>query len=111
MTTGTKPEMPEAWKKPEVPKLVRIPEPDHNSLAHLHSWYGPFGMYQDYRKVVVSSCHQIVRAEAVRDGFSMTDKSADAAAHLHPAYIAFLERSLEGRIAYEAEVLKKGFGQ
>jgi hypothetical protein len=106
----TKTELPESWQKPKVPDVVKVPAPDHTDPAQLYAWYGPFGISQEYRKVVLSSAAEIVRAQAAVDGEKMTDKIADAQSHLHPSYLAFLERTLHGRILYEREVIKRGIG-
>src|SRR4026208_862234 len=93
-------ELPESWHPPAVPEVVSIPTCATDDPAQLAAWFGPFGLAENYRKVVKSSCEEVIRATyALRKEAKPSEQRLDALAHLHEAYLAFLERCLVGRTA------------
>lgn len=91
----------------------RVPKIDFDSMASLESWFGSFGFFDYYRKVVLENCKEIVRATSVMDGQKMTEARIDAMAHTHGIYLDFLAEGLRGRVAYKNEmnkVMSGGYG-
>lgn len=105
-------ELPESWREPEpapVPDVITAPTWNANDPAQLAAWFGNFGMWEHWRKVVLSSCVEVLRAKSV-DGPKLTEARLDDLSRIHPAYLEFLTDGLAGRTLYEAEVQKRGFG-
>lgn len=75
----------------------KLPRIDFNSPAELESWFGPFGFFDFYRKVVLSNCQEIVRASAAMQNTKLTESRIDAMAHTHGLYLDFLADGLRGR--------------
>lgn len=91
----------------------RVPKIDFDSVVSLESWFGSFGFFDYYRKVVLENCKEIVRATAAMDKQRMSEKRIDALAHTHGIYLDFLAEGLRGRIAYKNEmnkVMSGGYG-
>ena len=89
---------------------MQVPECDQSDPAQLAAWYGPFGFCDHWRKIVLSNCREALRAAMALQEIRVTESRLDDLSHIHTAYYEFLGTHLMGRIAYEAEVLKRGFG-
>lgn len=46
----------------------RIPVCDTSDPAQLEAWYGSFGWADHVRKIVLATCAELIRAEAVAEG-------------------------------------------
>jgi len=95
---------------PPIPEGVQVPQCDTTDAGELYAWYGPFGFCDQFRKVVLSNCKEVIRAAMTVQDVKVTEARLDDLAHVHPAYLTFLTTHLVGRIAYEREALKQGFG-
>jgi hypothetical protein len=94
---------------PSVPEtIVDFPIPDHTDPADLFAWYGERGVGENFRKITLSLCSESIRAQHA--GVKISEDRIDDLAHLHPAYLAFMVRTLDGKRAYQAEAFKRGFG-
>lgn len=92
----------------------RVPEIDFDSMASLESWFGSFGFFDYYRKVVLENCKEIVRATFSMEGKKATEDRINAMAHTHGIYLDFLAEGLRGRVAYKNEmnkVITGGYGR
>lgn len=109
-------DLPESWRPPvhTVPDPVPIPElpnPDTATDAELFAWYGNYGFFETFRKVRLSTCRSIVRAQHTANGGKKpAEDQIDEEARQHELYVALLVKGLGGRIAYEREALKRGLG-
>lgn len=106
-------ELPASWQKPEpvpVPDVIVAPTWNADDPAQLGAWFGNYGHWEHWRKVVLSSCGEVLRAKLALDKQPVTETRLNVLAHLHPAYLEFLTDGLSGRTLWEAEVQKKGFG-
>jgi len=106
-------ELPVSWQPPpapEVPEVLCAPTWDANDPAQLACWFGNYGMWDHWRKAVLSSCTEVLRAKFALDKTSVTEARLNTLAHVHPAYLEFLTDGLDGRTLWEREVQKKGFG-
>jgi hypothetical protein len=74
---------------------------DLTNPAQLAALHDAFGQYQDWRKHVLSSCREAVRAEMTLKEERCSESRLDDLAHVHPTYVAFLTKGLEERIAFE----------
>lgn len=80
---------------------IQLPTCDTSDPASLEAWYGDFGWAQHFRKVVLSNCAEIVRAEATE---KLSESRIDQLAHIHPLYLSFLTDCLNGRRLREQNV-------
>jgi hypothetical protein len=91
---------------------TEIPAPPGDDPAELAAWYfGSEPPINAYRKVVLSLCKELVRAEHAARGEKLTDGRADDLAHMHGAYLDFLRVHLERKAAWQQEVLRQGMGR
>ncbi len=98
MTATTSPFLPAA-----------LPDCHMGDPAELAAWYGPFGWSEHLRKVVLSNCEELVRADyAAREQPKPPEDRIKALAHTHTIYVSWLVDNLQGRVLYEREVLKRG---
>lgn len=65
--------------------------------ASLRARFGPYGVAENGRKVLLSEAEITIRSTAEQSGRKVTDKSVDAEAHIQPHYKAFLESLEQGR--------------
>lgn len=84
--------------------MVTAPTIDTSDPAQLEALYGNFGMFDHWRKVVLSDCQEMIRAQMLEEDVKPTDKRLDALAHIHPIYVEFLTQGLQGRIKREQNV-------
>ena len=59
-------------------------------VASLRARHGPFGTYQDLRKIELARVAATIRAKAVEAGAKITEAAIEEAAHSHSDYIAFV---------------------
>lgn len=95
------PERPET-----LPQPVSIPGCNFDDPAALEAWFGNYGWFEHYRKVVLSNCREMERAKAVAAGIKRTVDQIDDLARNHPNYLHLLTESLPGRILREKNVLE-----
>lgn len=91
-------------------ELAEIPARTSNDCAELASWYSGYAYFELYRKVLLASCRESIRAQYTANGERVTESRLDDLSHLHRAYLAYLGDHLKGRILWEREHLKQGFG-
>lgn len=89
---------------------THIPDPDDDP-AVLAALYSGYAMYDVWRKVVLATCRELVRASAAMANQKLTEARLDDMAHTHPAFLRFMEVHLQGRIKWEREVQKGGIGR
>lgn len=81
--------------------MLDIPLCDTSNPADLEAWFGNYGYAGDFRKVVLSNCAEIIRAEATD---KLSEARIDQLAHIHPLYVDFLIQCLNGRRLREQNV-------
>lgn len=86
---------------------VEVPEPDDDP-AVLAAFYSGYAMYDVWRRIVLATCKELVRGSAAIAGQKMTEARLDDLAHVHPAYLRFMEVHLAGRVRWEREVQQGG---
>jgi hypothetical protein len=89
---------------------VVIPDPESADPAELAAWYSGFAYSEHYRKVVLSACRELIRAGASLTNQRLTEARMEDLSRVHPSYLDFLTRHLSGRVAWEREHLRQGFG-
>lgn len=88
---------------------IDIPEPDDDP-AVLAALYSGYAYAEHWRKVVLSSCREIIRAGASLQNHKVTEARLEDLSRVHPKYLEFLTIHLRGRIAWERESQKMGVG-
>jgi hypothetical protein len=76
-----------------IPPLEELlAERDHfvQQVAPLRARHGPFGSYNDLRKIELAQIAQVLRLQAMRDSVKQTEAALDEAAHADPRYVAFV---------------------
>lgn len=76
---------------------VKIPVCDVSDPGSLEAWYGNFGFFDHWRKVVLSNCREIERARAVERSEKVTESRLDDLARVSNTYVSFLTIHLGGR--------------
>jgi hypothetical protein len=76
---------------------VEVPSCDLTDPAQLEAWFGNFGYAEHYRKVVLASCREIVRARATLEKQKLSESKIDDMARTHENYLQYLVDSLNGR--------------
>jgi hypothetical protein len=89
---------------------VDIPEPDDDP-ALLAALYSGFAYAEHYRKVVLATCKELIRAGASLGNQKITEARLEDLARTHPSYLEFLTTHLHGRVRWEREVQKNGVGR
>jgi hypothetical protein len=89
---------------------VDVPEPDEDP-AVLAAFYSGYAMYDVWRRIVLATCKELIRASAAIAGQRMTEARLDDLAHVHNSYLSFMEIHLRGRVLWEREVQKGGIGR
>lgn len=89
---------------------IDVPEPDDDP-AMLAALYSGFAMYEVWRKIVLATCRELIRASATLSSQKITEARLDDLSRMHPSYLLFLETHLRGRVAWEREVQKGGVGR
>jgi hypothetical protein len=80
---------------------IILPVCDTSDPASLEAFFGNYGYADHFRKVVLSNCAEIIRAEATE---KISEARIDQLAHIHPLYVDFLIQSLNGRRLREQNV-------
>lgn len=88
---------------------VVVPEPDDDP-ALLSALYAGFSAMEDWRKVVLATCRELIRAGASLDNQKLSEARIDDLARTHPSYLAFLEMSLRGKVLWERNVKDSSVG-
>lgn len=86
-------------------EILDIPQCDVKNPADLEAWYGNFGFFDHWRKIVLANTREIERARAVLEDRKITESRLDDLARMHPRYTEFLECHLYGRMQREKNVL------
>jgi hypothetical protein len=88
-----------------VPATGEVHEYDPTDPGSLEAWFGNFGHAEHFRKVILASCREAVRAKYVKDGEKITESRLDDLARTHDRYIDWLVYTLNGRQLREQNVL------
>ena len=67
-----------------------IPAVDANDPSSLEIWYGNFGHFEILRKSVLSSCREVARATALKEGVKLSDEKSLDLARIAPAYLDYV---------------------
>lgn len=78
-----------------------IPVCDTTNPADLEAWFGNFGYADHFRKVVLATVKELVRAQATE---KVTEARLDDLARVHDIYVDFLTQCLNGRRLREQNV-------
>lgn len=84
-----------------------IPEVNLTDPASLEAFYGNYGFFEIWRKIVLSNAMEIVRATMIVAGEKPTDKRMENLGRTHPVYLDFIGRHLEGRRMREEMVRQR----
>lgn len=76
---------------------VKVPVCDVSDPGSLEAWYGNFGFFDHWRKVVLANCREIERAKAVTENTKVTEARLDDLARTSDTYVSFLTIHLGGR--------------
>lgn len=77
---------------------------DTNNPADLEAWFGMWGYADHYRKIVLASCREVIRASSTLGGQKLSEARIDDLARLHENYIGFLADCLNGRRLREEQI-------
>ena len=80
-----------------VSDTPKFPTCDTSDPAQVEAWFGMFGFSDHWRKCVLASCREIIRASSTLGGQKLSEARIDDLARIHPNYITFLTENLEGR--------------
>ena len=82
--------------------IDRIPVCDTSNPGDLETWFGPFGFFDHFRKVVLSSCKEVERVKA---NGTISESKLDTLAHINDRYVEFLIDCHCGRRLREQNVI------
>ena|ERR1035437_10208218 len=85
--------------------LPSLPHCDASNPADLEAFYGNFGFFELYRKVVLADAKEIIRAKAVAAAEKITESRIDDLSRTSDLYVNFLAVHLKGRQLREQNVL------
>ena len=85
-----------------------VPLQESDDYATLAAWHSGFAYAETYRKVTLAHCAEAVRASCAAAGRRVSEARVQDLARLHPQYLDYLRRTLEGRIKWEREYRKHG---
>jgi hypothetical protein len=86
-----------------------VPVPDFGeSPEELAAWFSGWSFSESYRKTVLAGCREAIRAGASLGNAKLTEARLDDLARVHPAYLDYLTRHLQGRIKWERLFLERG---
>lgn len=102
--------LPDAWKpkaeaQPISPDEAVIPDRESDAPEVLAAWYSGFAFAEHYRKVCLSLARELVRAQFAAKKEKVTESRLDDLSRIHPLYLDYLARHLEGRTKWEHEFL------
>jgi hypothetical protein len=63
---------------------------------------------EDWRKVVLATCRELIRSGAAMSGKKLSEARIDDLARMHHSYLEFLEMSLRGKVKWERNVKESG---
>jgi hypothetical protein len=89
---------------------VEIPELVGDDPATLAAFYSGYAFFEMWRKVLLANCRETIRAQMTLAETKVTEARLDDLSHLHPAYLGYLTTHLQGRIKWEREHAKQGYG-
>lgn len=92
-----------------APALV-LPECDTTDPAQLCAFFGNYGYGDHLRKIVLANCAELIRAQAGVSGEKISEARIDQLSRIHPNYVEWIVKNLEGRVLYERDALKRGLG-
>jgi hypothetical protein len=82
-----------------------VPAVDFTDPGALEAWYGNYGFFEHYRKVVLASCREMERARALAKSEKVTESRLDDLARVSDTYVEFIAHHLHGRGLREQNVL------
>lgn len=93
--------------KPDGTLIADVPPVDFSDVASVESWYGPFGFFENFRKIVLANCRELERAKAlVRNEKPLSNERADDLARQSDTYVSFIVEHLKGRQLREKNALQ-----
>ena len=84
---------------------------DNSDPASLAAWFGNFGHAEHFRKVVLASCREAERAKAAAAETKVSEARLDDMARTSDKYVQYLIDTLNGRHAWEQNVLASMAGR
>ncbi len=88
-----------------VPSTGEVYEYDPTDVGSLEAWFGNFGHAEHFRKVVLASCKEAIRATYDEKKLPITEARLETLSRTHDRYIDWLIYTLEGRRLREQNVL------
>jgi hypothetical protein len=88
-----------------VPATGEAHEYDPTNPGDLEAWFGPFAHGEHFRKVILASCREAVRADYTLRQEKVSEARLDDLARTHERYIDWLVYTLNGRRLREQNVL------
>jgi hypothetical protein len=88
-----------------VPATGEAIEFDRTDPGDLETWFGNFGHAEHFRKVILASCREAVRADYTLRQEKISEARLDDLARTHDRYIDWLVYTLHGRRLREQNVL------
>lgn len=106
-------ELPDAWKSrsaPEPTPITDVPAEiaEDTSWEVLCALHSGFSYSEQWRKIVIASAREVVRAKAVLVGQRLSEARIDDLARTSLQYLGFLERHLKSRVRYEQQFMARG---
>lgn len=86
---------------------------DVNDVASCEAWFGLFGHYEHFRKIVLADCREAARANGLTESppIKLSDERALDRARISDRYVDYIIAGLAGRIAREQNVLSSMAGR
>lgn len=88
-----------------VPSTGEAHEYDATDPASLEAWFGAFGHAEHFRKVVLASCREALRAKYAASGEKITEARLDDLSRTHDRYVDWLIYTLNGRVLREQNAI------
>ena len=80
---------------------VLVPDRESDEWGVLAAWYSGDRYSEHYRKVTLAHAKEIIRATAAANSEKVSEARIDDLARLHPMYLDYLARHLDGRTKWE----------
>lgn len=89
--------------------VAAIPAIDMNDPGMVEAWFasGSYSHYEHYRKVVLASCREAIRARMALEGTRVSESRLEDLARLHDNYLEYLADTLEGRSIRETLIRQR----
>lgn len=100
-----------------IAKLLARRDQLVSEVSRLRARHGPFGTWDNERKVILATAAAVIRARAAADGKKITEAQIEFEAHTAEIYVTFLTESLsekatwielENRVQNIADLINRG---